>query len=90
MTMTLQATFSDVKIDSIVLHILNEYNFTPLTILFTDYLKKKHSKKRFMLINFLLKAYAINNFYNDTFFYIMIKKYIYSYPNNLLKTYLWY
>ena len=43
-----------------------------------------------MLINFLLKAYAINNFYNDTFFYIMIKKYIYSYPNNLLKTYLWY
>ena len=46
MTMTLQATFSDVKIDSIVLHILNEYNFTPLTILFTDYLKKKHSTLR--------------------------------------------
>ena len=47
MTMTLQATFSDVKIDSIVLHILNEYNFTPLTILFTDYLKKKTLKKTF-------------------------------------------
>ena len=43
--MTLQATFSDIKIDSIILHILNEYNLTPLTVLFTDHLKKKHSKK---------------------------------------------
>ena len=52
-------TASNVKIDSMILHILHEHNFNPLIVLFNDYLKKKYSKKAFLLIRILLKAYVI-------------------------------
>ena len=58
-------TASNVKIDSMILHILHEYNFNPLIVLFNDYLKKKYSKKAFLLIRILLKAYVIKNIYKD-------------------------
>ena len=81
---------SNIKIDSIVLYILHEYNFNPLIILFNDYLKKKYSKKTFILIHILLKAYLTNNLYKDSIFYLFIKKYIYNHPKNMLAVYLWY
>ena len=82
-------TASNVKIDSMVLHILYEYNFNPLIILFNDYLKK-YSKKVFLLIHILLKAYIIKNIYKNSIDYTFIKMYIYNNISKMLYLYLWY
>jgi len=83
-------TASNVKIDSMILHILHEYNFSPLIILFNDYLKKKYSKKVFLLIHILLKAYIIKNIYKNSIDYTFIKMYIYNNISKMLYLYLWY
>ena len=83
-------TASNVKIDSMILHILHEYNFNPLIVLFNDYLRKKYSKKAFLLIRILLKAYVIENIYKDSIHYAFIKIYIYNNISKVLYLYLWY
>ena len=82
-------TISNVKVDSIIFFIIHQYNFKPLVILFNDYIKKKYSKKKFILIHFLLEAYSINNFYENTPIYAFIKHFVNKYPNLLVKTYMW-
>jgi len=82
-------TISNVKVDSIIFFIINQYNFKPLVILFNDYIKKKYSKKKYILIHFLLEAYTINNFYKNTAIYILIKHYVHKYPTHLLRNYIW-
>ncbi len=83
-------TASNVKIDSMILHILHEHNFNPLIVLFNDYLKKKYSKKAFLLIRILLKAYVIKNIYKDSIHYAFIKMYISNNISKVLYLYLWY
>ena len=85
----MNATISNIKIDSIILFIICKQDFKPLVILFNDYIKKKYSKKSYLLIQFLLEAYSINNIYENTPIYAFIKHFVNKYPNLLVKTYMW-
>ena len=82
-------TSSNVKVDSIIFFIIHQYNFKPLVIVFNDFIRKKYSKKKFILIHFLLEAYLINNLYENTIVYKLIKNYVHKYPTHLLRLYMW-
>ena len=85
----MNSTISNLKIDSIILFIICNQDVKPLVILFNDYIKKKYSKKRYLLIKFLIEAYSINNFYENTPIYAFITYFVKNYPNLLIKTYMW-
>ena len=85
----MNSTISNVKIDSIIYFIIHKQDVKPLVILFNDYIKKKYSKKRYLLIKFLIEAYSINNFYENTPIYTFIEHFVKTYPNLLIKIYMW-
>jgi len=80
---------SNIKIDSITYHLLHKYELKPHLCLFEDFMKKKYSKKKYILVHLLLSSYQINNYFEHSPIYKILEEYIYKHQRQILHHFIW-